>query len=153
MPTAEQVEEWADDFEKSYPDSLPDRLRWFHQELKVDRDRLLRLIGVPADKLEGHHDDLWDWAVDSYPDGAAWAEEMLLQTITFFDYNWRALQDCIRQPLGEQFRVHQQGGEVVQLKELATAEQDKVLLSLIGEGGEKAVHPLVVFLSLPFPKE
>src|ERR1700730_8506863 len=100
MPTADQVAKWSDDFEETYPETLSDRLRWFHQELGVDEERLLRLVGLPDAEVkelgEGGGVD-WQWVTKQYPDGAAWAEEMLLQAVAFFDYNWEGLRDYIRQ--------------------------------------------------------
>jgi hypothetical protein len=71
MPTAEQVARWADDFETSYPEALSDRLRWFHDNLGIAQDRLLRLVGLSSAEVkelrEGCVD--WKWVAQKYDNG------------------------------------------------------------------------------------
>jgi hypothetical protein len=153
MPTAEQVAKWADDFEEGYPEVLADRLRWFHDRMGVGQDRLLRLIGIPPAEVkelaEGRGVD-WKWVAEQYGDGASWAEEMLLQAVAFFDYNWEGLRDHIRQPLRAEYEIGQPG-KLVPLRKLRPAQQDNALLTLIAEGSPRVIPVLIVFLS-PDPR-
>ncbi len=149
MPTADQVAKWSDDFEEIYPDTLSERLRWFHQKLGADEERLLRLVGLPDTEVkklgEGGSVD-WKRVAKQYPDGAAWAEEMLLQAVAYFDYNWEGLREHIRQPLRAEYRIGKPGnGEP--LRALAKEEQDNRLLGLIADGDERSAPALIVYLS------
>jgi hypothetical protein len=149
MPTADQVAKWADDFEESYPEALADRLEWFHNKLGVGQERLLRMIAEPPATVieleEGGGVD-WQWVAGQYADGAGWAEEMLLQAIAFFDYNWEGLRDHIRQPLRADYQIGQ-AGKLVPLRELSPTQQDTALLTLIAEGNPRVIPVLCVFLS------
>jgi hypothetical protein len=155
MPTAEQVAKWADDFEEAYPEALSDRLRWFHDKLGVGHDRLLRLVGWSAAAVKELGEGGVDWqrVARQDGDGAAWAEEMLLQAVAFFDYNWQGLRDHIRQPLRADYRVGQPGGKEVPLQALTPVEQDKTLLARIAEGNERSAPALIVFLSPPLARQ
>ena len=89
----------------------------------------------------------WQWVTRQHPDGAIWAEEMLLQAIAFFNYNWQGLRDYIRRPLRARSGIGGHGGKDVPLGTLARAEQDNLLLAAITEGNEKSAPALIVFLS------
>jgi hypothetical protein len=155
MPTADQVAKWADDFEEAYPEALAERLRWFHEKMEIGQDRLLRLVGLPpAEVKELDEGGCVDWSrvAEEYGEGAAWAEEMILQAVAFFNYNWEGLRDHIREPVRAEYRVGLPGGKSVPLAELTPAEQEKLLLARIAEGNERAVAALIVFLSPGVPR-
>jgi hypothetical protein len=154
MPTTEQVAKWADDFEDRYPEALSDRLRWFSDDLGVEEDRLLRLVGLPPAEVkelqEGGGVD-WKWLAQKHGDGAEWAEEMLLRAVAFFNYNWEGLRDYIRQPLRSEYKIGKPD-KVVPLTDLHPAEQDEALLTQISEGTERSIPVLLVFLSRTPPQ-
>ena len=150
MPTADQVAKWSDAFEEVYPETLSDRLRWFHQELGVEIEGLLRLVGLSAEEaivLEAGGKIDWKWLTMEYSDGAAWAEEMLLQAVAFFDYNWQGFRDHIRQTLRADHPFGRAGGSQGPLSTLTKEEQDAWLLGVIAEGNEKSAPALIVYLS------
>ena len=113
MPTIEQARAWAADFEGSYPEELPDRLRWFVEDLGVGQNHLLRLMGVPRDEVErlaeGGVD--WSWVVQHFGEERAWwAESVIRQAIVLYQCDWLALKDRLSRPMGEEFEVAQPGG-------------------------------------------
>jgi hypothetical protein len=139
MPTADQVAKWSNDFEESYPEPLSDRLRWFHQKLGIDEERLLRLVGLPdaeVKELEKGGSVDWKWVTNKHPDGAAWAEEILLQAVAFFNYNWEGLRYCIHPTRKNSL-----------LKAPPKGEQDTMLLGVIAQGDERSTPALIAFLA------
>src|SRR5579884_3571513 len=108
MPTIEQVRKWAADFERAYPEELPDRLRWFVESLGVSPKHLLRLMGVPREEIEQltASDVDWRWAVQYFGEAPAWwAENAIRQALVHYQYDWRALKDRLSRPVDEEFEV------------------------------------------------
>src|SRR5690348_12585777 len=77
MDIVEQREQWAADFEREYPEELPDRLRWFTERLGIPPYRLLRLMGLSraeAEELAKRPVD-WDAVVARYSEESGWWAE------------------------------------------------------------------------------
>ncbi len=152
MPTIERVRAWAADFERSYPEELPDRLQWFVQELGVSQNHLLRLMGVPPDELEQLAEGAvdWRWAVEHFGEGpACWAESVIGQVIVLYHYDWRALKDRLSRPLEKEFEyeVAEPGGRFTPLGSLPPDRREDILLSHIARGGPDATLALIAYLS------
>jgi hypothetical protein len=152
MPTIEQTRAWADDFERSYPEELPDRLRWFVQELGVSQSHLLRLMGVSRDEVErlaeGGVD--WGWAVKHFGERPAWwADSVIRQAIVLYQYDWRALKDRLSRPVDREFELAEPGGRFTALGDLPADRREEALLVLIAQDGPQSASALIAYLSQP----
>jgi hypothetical protein len=150
MPIIEQVRKWAADFEQAYPEELPDRLRWFVEDLGVSQNHLLRLMGVPRDEVErlaeGGVD--WGWAVKHFGEGPAWwAESLIRQALVSYQYDWLALKERLAHPLDKEFEVAVPGGRVTALGSLPADRREDILLGHIAQGGPQATLALIAYLS------
>src|SRR5258708_4704714 len=100
MPTSEQIADWAAAHSRVYPDELPDRLEWFVREIGVSPERLLLLMGRPAEEAKRLAAQGVDWerviAEDHY--GAKWAEECLMAVLREHHYNRQAMAERLRHP-------------------------------------------------------
>jgi hypothetical protein len=152
MPTIEVVRKWASDFERVYPEELPDRLRWFVTDLGVSQSHLLRLMGVPRDEVERLADVSVDWprAVQQFGEGAAWwAESSIRQILVSYLYDWRALKERLSQPLDKEYEVAEPGGRTTALGSLPPDRREDILLSHITLGGPQTSLALIAYLSQP----
>jgi hypothetical protein len=152
MPTIEQLRKWATDFEQAYPEELPDRLRWFVEELGAGQNHLLRLMGVPQNEAvrlsEGRVD--WHRAVEHVGEEAGWwAESLIRQAIVVYQYDWRALKERLTRPLDKEFEVAELGGRFTTLGSLPPDRRDDILLNQIAQGGPQVTLALVAYLSQP----
>jgi hypothetical protein len=152
MPTIEQARKWAADFERAYPEELPDRLRWFVESLGVRPNHLLRLMGAPREQVqllaEGAID--WRWAVRQFGEGSAWwAESAIRQAIVLYQYDWRALKGRLSRPVDREFEVAAPGGHGVALRDLPADRREEALLGLIAQDGPQSSSALVAYLSQP----
>jgi hypothetical protein len=152
MPSIEQIRNWADDFEKAYPEELPERLRWFVEVLGVGQNHLLRLMGVVREEVErlaeGGLD--WRWAVKQFgEDRAWWAESVIRQAIVFYHYDWPALKERLARPLDKEFEVALPGGQFATLGSLPAERRESILLDQVAGGGPQATLALIAYLSQP----
>jgi hypothetical protein len=150
MPTLEQTRAWAADFERVYPESLPDRLRWFVSELGISQNHVLRLMGVPREQVEqlaeGSVD--WDWVVKQFGEGPAWwAESTIRQALVFYQYDWRAFKERLSRPVDKEFEVTEPGGRSSPLGSLPADRREEVLLVLVAQGGPQSTSALIAYLS------
>src|SRR5262245_32521647 len=88
----------GEEFVGSYPDTLPGRLEWLADHLRIDRARFLRLMGLAPDEVEANLQAPWESIAEKWEDGARWVEELLCQLMALFGYDWRALANCLHQP-------------------------------------------------------
>jgi hypothetical protein len=133
--------ELVDAFLRAYPRELPRRLAWLADQLRIDRPRLLRLMGLPPEEVERQHDRAWDALVTQWPDRALWVEQLLRQLVAAFHYDWEELA-CL---------LHQQKlrGKFQPLAHTPGPDRERVLLSRIAEGGPDVLEWLVEYLSQP----
>jgi DNA-directed RNA polymerase specialized sigma24 family protein len=146
---SEQVAKWADDFESDYPETLSDRLSWFHDALDIRQDRLLLLVGLASEKVkelsQGGTVD-WKRVAEEHEDGAIRAEEVLLQVLAFFRYDCQTMREQIHQGAPEEFRVPKSEGLPVRLQEINPSQRDISLLKEIARGVPESIPASVIFL-------
>ena len=154
MPTIEQVRAWAADFERSYPEELPDRLRWFVEDLGVRPGPLLRLMGASREEAEQLADGGvdWDWAVNHFGEESAWwAESVIGQALVHYQYDWKALRDRLARPLDKELDmdVPELGGRFTPLRSLPPDRREDVLLGQVAQGGPGSTLALIAYLCQP----
>jgi hypothetical protein len=154
MPTEEQVDYWADDFEREYPEELPDRLRWFVEQLGVRKDHLLRLLGLPPERVRelASRDINWEAVVAEVGEASAWwAESAIDVPLRLYHYDWRGLKERLSRPVGREFEVMLPGGETVPASRLPADRREEILLLLASQDTEQAWQALIAYLSQPVP--
>src|SRR5258708_677559 len=97
MASQTRVARLADEFEASYPDTLPRRLEWLSNSLRIDRPRFLRLMGLAPGEVEQNLDAPWEVLAERWEDRAWWIEELLCQLIARFGYDWKTLANRLHQ--------------------------------------------------------
>jgi hypothetical protein len=151
MDIVEQREQWAADFEREFPEELPDRLRWFTDRLGIRPYHLLRLMGLSraeAEELARGPVD-WDAVIARYSEESAyWAAGRVLSLLHHPPRDWRALRDQLRQPIDRPLRVLRPGGWEVSPYELPPEERETVLLTLIAAGYASSSY-LLAYLTAP----
>ncbi|HEV3256492.1 MAG TPA: hypothetical protein VG013_06420 [Gemmataceae bacterium] len=144
----------ADEFVASYPESLPRRLGWLSENLRIDRPRFLRQIGLAPDEVEKNLDTPWEVIAKQWEDQAWWVEELLCQLIALFSYDWRTLANRLHQLAADANRpqpeyVSRPSGHVARLHTLPPADREKTLITLIAQGGPDALTWLIEYLTQP----
>ncbi len=141
----------ADEFAASYPATLPERLEWLSENLRIYRPRFLRLMGLAADEAEMDLDTPWEVMASRWEDRAWWIEELLCQLIALFDYDWKALANRLHQLAanGESGRVSSPAGHMARLPSLPPVERERTLLTRIAEGGPDVLTWLIEYLTQP----
>jgi hypothetical protein len=144
----------ADEFVASYPDTLPRRLEWLSNNLRIGRQRFLRLMGLAPDDIEEHLGVPWEAIAERWPDEARWVEELLRQLIAPFSYDWKALAERLRQLAEDAAHQQPQGlsraaGYVGRLGAVPPAERQQILLTLIAQGGPDVLGWLLEYLTQP----
>jgi hypothetical protein len=142
----------GEEFIESYPDTLPLRLEWLADHLRIDRARFLRLMGLAAEGVEENFDTSWEKIAAKWKDQAWWVEELLCQLIAFFGYDWRALADRLHQPTEADApprpeRVSSLNGHSGRLWTVPPDRREETLLTLISQGGPDALLWLVEYLT------
>ncbi len=150
MDIVEQRREWAADFEREYPEELPDRLRWFTERLGICPYHLLRLMGLSREEAQEVGKDCVNWGavIARYSEESAWwAADRVRDLLRDSRWNWRALRDQLRQPIDRPLRVLRPGGWEVSPYELPPEERETVLLTLIAAGSASSY--LLAYLTAP----
>ena len=149
MDVVEQRQQWAADFEREYPEELPDRLRWLVERLGIRPYHLLRLMGLSRPEAEelakGPVD--WDAVVAKYTEESGWwAEGTVMDLLSRYHLDWHALRERLHQPPDRTLRFYRPGGWAVSPDELPPEEREPVLLALIAEGGPRSSAALLAYL-------
>jgi hypothetical protein len=152
MPTRDQLSQRVAEFERQYPESLSDRLKWWAHVLGIDRIRLFRLLGLPGAEAVRTPQAALHQVVDSHEDRAEIVDEMLGQLLASFDYDLPALRTALHRPLGdaseEKRRVTRQPGVIVPLPYTPGPQaRSGILLNEIVAGGPSALPALLAYLS------
>jgi hypothetical protein len=142
----------GEEFDESYPDTLPGRLEWLTDHLRIDRPRFLRLMGLAPDEVEANLHAPWEALAERWQDEAWWVEELLCQLIALFGYDWRALANRLHQPAEagarpELERVSRPAGHIDRLRAVPPCGREETLLALISQGGPDALVWLVEYLT------
>ncbi len=77
----------ADRFDRDYPATLPARLQWLETNLRIERCRMLRLLGLPDDKAGSLQQSPWKEIAREYEGPAERAEHLLTHYLSYFDYD------------------------------------------------------------------
>jgi hypothetical protein len=154
MDTERRAERLGEEFDESYPDTLPGRLEWIADHLRIDRPRLLRLMGLTPDEVEANLHAPWDVIAQQWEDEAWWVEELLCQLIALFGYDWRALANRLHQPAdagarSEFERVSRPAGHIDRLWAVRPCDREETLLARISQGGPDVLVWLVEYLTQP----
>jgi hypothetical protein len=152
MDIVEQREQWAAEFEREYPEELPDRLRWFTERLGIQPYHLLRLMGLSRPEAEalakGPLD--WDAVIARYSEESAWwAEGTVMNLLSYYHFDWHALRERLHQPPDRSMRIYRPGGWAVSPDELPREERESILLTLIAEGGPRSSAAALAYLLHP----
>jgi hypothetical protein len=143
----------ADEFAAFYPTSLPRRLEWLSENLLIERPRFLRLMGLTPQEVEQNLDAPWEAVAERWQIRAIQVSELLGRLIAEFRSDWRPLAQHLHQlaegtqrqpapPVPPEFHA-------ARLDVLPLHEREKVLLTLIAEGGPGDLTWLIKYLSLP----
>ena len=167
MPTLERVRQLADDFERDYPDSLPDQLTWWMKVLGVHRSRMLRLIGLTPIEIARAKTRDWPRLVHTHRLRAAWVEELLGQLLEQYSYDFDALSTelhagrlrsvslvarqlkALRPTLRRPRRLFEWPTYSLLSRQNSASTLDTALLGRIYRGGPEALKALRAFLSKP----
>ncbi len=154
MASQRRAAQLAEAFDQSYPDGLAPRLAWLADHLRIDRARLLRLLGLAPDEVTENLHASWETIAERWGDQAGWVEELLSQLIAFFGYDWRALANRLHEPseAGEQpepERAFRPVGRIECLRTVPPEQREETLLARISEGGPDVLVSLLQFLRSP----
>jgi hypothetical protein len=156
MPTQEQLRRWTEDFEREYPESLSDRLKWWAHVLGIDRIRLFRLLGLSGSEAARTPLTALPRVVEAQVDRAEMVDDMLGQLLASFDYDLHALSAALHQPVDptpkekEKGRIKRRPGDVVPLPYTPGPQARRgILLNQIVAGGPFALRALQAYLSEP----
>lgn len=150
MPTLEQVRRLVADFERKYPESLIDRLKWWVSVLGIDRIRLFRVLGLSGPEAARTPLTALPQVVHSHEERAEMVDEMLGQLLASFDYDLAAFRAALRRPTGpvaaEKRRGTRRPGVIVPLPYIPRPEaRSGILLNEIVAGGPSAVPALLAY--------
>jgi hypothetical protein len=152
MTTERRAARLGEEFDEAYPDTLPRRLEWLADHLRIDRSRFLRLMGLAPDEVEANLDTPWEAIAEQWEDQAWWVEELLCQLIALFSYDWRALANRLHQPAEagtrpELERVSRPAGQIDRLQASPPCGREETVLALISQGGPDALVWLIEYLT------
>jgi hypothetical protein len=151
MPTLKQVQRQVAEFEREYPESLIDRLKWWVSVLGIDRIRLFRLMGLSGFEAARTPLTALPDVVNSHEDRAEIVDEMLVRLLASFDYDLAALHAALHSPIGPSSEKRRRGarrpGVVVPLPYIPRPEaRTGILLNEIVAGGPSALPALMAYL-------
>ena len=156
MPTQEQLRRWTEEFEREYPESLPDRLKWWADVLGIDRIRLFRLLGLSGSEAARTPLTALPRVADEQVDRAEVLDDMLGQLLASFDYDLQALIAALHEPVGPtsqekgKGRAERRPDDVVPLPYTPGPQVRRgLLLNQIVAGGPFALRALQAYLSEP----
>lgn len=134
----------AERFDVDYPEELGERLAWLERSLRVSRERMLRLLGVPNAGGQS-----WEEIAQAHEAQAERAEHLLTHYLSWFDYDADKAADWVRD-----FGHKVEQGDirlsdyVPGLATAATPEaQDEALLSALRDEGPSFLPALARFLA------
>jgi hypothetical protein len=151
VPTRDQVRHMVAEFERKYPESLSDRLKWWARALGIDRIRLFMLLGLSRAEAARTTLRSLPRVVASHEDRAEMVDEMLGQLLASFDYDLSALRTTVHSSLSpapkEKRRVTRRPAAVVPLPYVPRPRAwGGILLNEILAGGPSALPALLSYL-------
>jgi hypothetical protein len=131
------VKSSVDRFDESYPEELPDRLQWLEEHLKVDRRRMVRLMGLPLDEAESASTRGWRELVADHELQADQAEHLLTHYLAYFDYDVEKAREFARTFAGQVAEgVHRLSDSIPGVASAtSTLEQESMLLETARQEG------------------
>lgn len=157
MPTHRKARQLATEFEKVYPEALPERLAWWCHVLGIHRARFLRMMGMSADEANTHKNESWEaiLAKKEWEENGWWVEGKLHELVTLFDYDWRALAEQLHQTVqanGEELtRLTRPKEQIAKLQCAPNGDGSEALLNRLTEGGPQSFSALIAYLSSESP--
>ncbi|MCI0462245.1 MAG: hypothetical protein L0Z62_35275 [Gemmataceae bacterium] len=154
MAPQRQAAQLADEFDASYPAPLAQRLEWLAEHLRLERPRLLRLMGLGPNTVKENRDASWETIVKRWQGEAWWMEQLLCQLIALFGYDWRSLASRLHQPvpsaaqLGNGF-ASRPAEHLKRVRLVPPADREGTLLALIHQGGPDVLLWLIEYLVQP----
>jgi hypothetical protein len=153
MLTTEEIEQLANEFEEEYPEELPQRYQWLVDHLGLSPRRVLRVMGLPPDRVrqlaEGPKVD-WVAAIGDVGEWSAWyTHDVIVHLLEDFHYDWKGLREYLRHPLVREPELPLLGGKMLPISQLSPAEREEALLTLIAHAGPNARDALVTYLTQP----
>jgi hypothetical protein len=154
MPTQAQLRRMVEDFERDYPNSLPERLKWWSRELGIEKVRLFRLLGMSATEAKRTPWAALKRAVSERKDRAEQVDEMLGQILASYDYNLAAMKEALHPhenvKNARPSPMTQLRRDAGRLQERTPLEhRTRILLSAIAGGGPAALSALTTYLLKP----
>jgi len=129
------------EFVRAYPSALPSRLEWLADHLHIDRRRVLRLMGVEQPQIEHCLGESWAEVVAEREEQATWVDQLLRQLVARFQYDPERIASVVRS------QAYQ--GKVEPLLRTPEDDRERVILSMIAEGGPDVMNWLLEYLSQP----
>lgn len=141
-----RVSDLADEFDKVYPDELPERLEWLSENLQLQQEALLGLMGVePPEPGKQPRKYTWQQIVKEYDRECCWLEDKLCQLLATFHFDWRGLSDYLHHQPEASFRVNRPGGEVP-IEKLSPRDRDALLVFLVAQDNPQSIRALEAYL-------
>jgi hypothetical protein len=142
MLTLEQIRENFKHFDSQYPDSLPDRLRWWTHTLGIDPGRLVRLLSRTTGEGTLTPDAGLEHAIAQREFWAEFVESQLGRALEFYHYDLAALREILH--------PSEPAKELVGMPYYPRPEErEAILLHQIFYGGRDARCALLAYLSEP----
>jgi hypothetical protein len=140
-----------DRFEEDYPAQLPSRLQWLEDQLQIDRQRILLLMGVPRARAATVGARTWREIVKEYEAQADRVEHLLTHYLGYFDYDAGKArtfaQDFSRKVAAGQ---HQLADDIPALATASTPrEQEEALLTAARQEGASLLPALANLFGTP----
>lgn len=151
MPTQEHLRQVVAEFERQYPESLIDRLKWWVHVLGIDRIRLFRLLGLSGPEAARTPLKALPQVVESHEDRAEMVDDMLGQLLASFDYELAALRAALHSRAGltpkEESRIARRPSGIVPLPYTpGPRARSGLLLNQIFAGGPSALRALLAYI-------
>ncbi len=139
------------EFERKYPESLSDRIKWWVHVLGIDRIRIFRLLGLSGPEAARTPLGSLPQVVVSHEDRAEMLDEMFGQLLASFDYDLAAfrtaLHSTVSSDLKEMRQVPRRPDVVAPLPYSPRPEaRGGMLLNEIVAGGPSALPALLAYL-------
>lgn len=153
MPSYKKARSLASEFDKAYPENLPDRLEWWQHVLGINRVRLLRMMGMSAPKATKEKDTPWADLIEkgNWEENAWWVEGKLYELLAMFDYDWKALSERLHQsaetPPKEPTRVKRHKGDILKLQYVPSDDGNRILLNQLAKDGPESFSALLSYLA------
>jgi hypothetical protein len=149
MSTADRSS--SERFDKEYPATLPARLQWLENRLDIDRNRILRLMGLSDAEASSVWNRPWSAITAKYEAQADRAEHLLTHYLSYFDYDATRAKDFPKQLATKvEQGVYCLNDHVPALASATTPSQrEAALLAAVEQEGPGLLPALASLLAVP----